>query len=327
MEKELDYWKAETIAFLALQTINEVNFENLYKVASQNISFKELLKFESIQGFENILNLTLDDALKESEESWVQFKRVLWNKGIELARLYSKKNIRIIFFNQDYYPQQLKEISEPPMWLFVEGNYQVLQNASVAIVGSRNATNDGLWLTKYIVATIAELGYSSISGLADGIDQQAHKESIRYDIPTIAVLGTGIDNNYPQGSEKLRKEIVSRGGAVVSEYLINQSYSANNFVRRNRIQAGLAQIVIPTEWKIKSGTAHTVNFAKTYQRYLVMPYMFHVNYDTPEAYSVKTYKHGRLFMLPSQHNQIVEFFKNPNQSQQQSCTEQFSIDI
>jgi predicted Rossmann fold nucleotide-binding protein DprA/Smf involved in DNA uptake len=68
--------------------------------------------------------------------------------------------------------------------------------------------------------------------------------------------------NYPAGSEELRNKIYKKGGAIVSEYLPHQSYSAENFVRRNRIQAGLSRVVIPIEWKPKGGTAHTVRFAK-----------------------------------------------------------------
>ncbi len=98
--------------------------------------------------------------------------------------------------------------------------------------------------------------------MASGIDQIIHKNSLRFDIKTIAFIGTGILLNYPSGSEKLRQEIHQKGGAIVSEYLPHDSYSAANFVHRNRLQAGLARVVIPVEWQEKGGTAHTVRFAK-----------------------------------------------------------------
>ncbi|CDG99005.1 SMF protein (fragment) [Xenorhabdus bovienii str. puntauvense] len=204
MEKDQDYWKAETVAFLALQSIRGVGFKTLYKIAAQGISFRELIKTDDINHFENMLRHKLDSLIKESNESWMQFKLDLWDKGLELARDYIKKNIRIFFYDQDLFPQQLKKIPEPPMWLFVEGNYSTLHQPAVAIVGSRKATEDGLWLTKYIVSAIDNQGLVSVSGLANGIDQKAHVESIRFNVPTIAVLGTGIDSNYPQGSERLR---------------------------------------------------------------------------------------------------------------------------
>jgi hypothetical protein len=95
MEKEQDYWKAETVAFLALQSIRGVGFKTLYKIAAQKISFRELIKADSVEYFEKMLRQKLDDSIKESVESWMQFKLDLWNKGLELAREYVKKNIRI----------------------------------------------------------------------------------------------------------------------------------------------------------------------------------------------------------------------------------------
>jgi DNA protecting protein DprA len=314
METEQSYWKAETVAFLALQSIRGVGFKTLYKIASQGTSFRELIKANDVEYFEKELHQKLDDSVKVSDESWMEFKLALWKKGLEQARNCSKKNIRILFSGQDVFPSQLKSIPEPPMWLFVEGNYLTLLQPSIAIVGSRKATEDGLWLTKYIISAMANQGLASISGLADGIDQKAHVESIRFNVPTIAVLGTGIDSNYPSGSELLRSEIVANGGAIVSEYLIGQSYSAYNFVRRNRIQAGLAQITVPIEWKIKSGTAHTVNFTKDFGRFLVMPYLYPKDLENPEIKAVSTFIRGRVFSVPDQSRELIDFLKQPVES-------------
>jgi DNA processing protein len=315
MEKDQDYWKAETVAFLALQSIQGVGFKTLYKIASQKISFRELIKTDDVEYFEKMLHQKLDGSIKASDASWMKFKLELWNSGLELARNYSKKNIRILFSGQNVFPQQLKSISEPPMWLFVEGNYRTLLQPSIAIVGSRKATEDGLWLTKYIVAAMANQGLASVSGLADGIDHKAHVESIRFNVPTIAVLGTGIDSNYPSGSERLRAEIIANGGTIVTEYLIGQSYSAYNFVRRNHIQAGLALVTVPVEWKIKSGTAHTVNFTKDYDRFLVMPYLYSADLENPEIKAVSAYRRGRVFSVPDQSSELIKFLKQPEESE------------
>ncbi|HHG2096277.1 TPA: DNA-processing protein DprA [Klebsiella pneumoniae] len=315
MEKEQGFWKAETVAFLALQSLNGVGFRVLYKVAAQKIRFRELIKTDDIDYFEKMLRYKIDDSIKQSHESWMQFKLNLWNKGIELAREYSKKNIWILFFDQEIFPQQLKSIPEPPLWLFVEGNYRILHQPSVAIVGSRKSSEDGFWLTKYIVSAMANLGIASVSGLADGIDQKAHIESIKFNIPTIAVLGTGINNNYPRGSEELRSLIVANGGAIVTEYLLGQSYSAQNFIRRNRIQAGLAQITVPVEWNIKSGTAHTVNFTKDYGRSLVMLYLYDPDLENAEIHTVRSYFRGKIFKIPTQTNELIEFLKQPEEGE------------
>ena len=332
MEKEQDYWKSETIAFLALQSIRGIGFKTLYKIAAQKIRFRELIKTDDVEHFEKMLRQKLDASFKDSNESWTRFKLDLWDKGHELAREYIKKNIHIFFYDQDIFPQQLKNIPEPPMWLFVEGNYKVLHQPSVAIVGSRKATEDGIWLTKYIVAAITKTnqGLVSVSGLADGIDQKAHVESIRFNVPTIAVLGTGINSNYPRGSEHLRAQIVANGGAIITEYLIEQSYSAYNFIRRNRIQAGLAQITIPVEWKIKSGTSHTVNYAKDYGRFLVMPYLYQSDLENEEIKAVSMYRRGRVFSAPDQSSDLISFLKQPEESEASLILDekgQLSIDL
>ena len=165
---------------------------------------------------------------------------------------------------------------------------------------------------------MANLEMASVSGLADGIDQKAHIESIKFNIPTIAVLGTGINNNYPRGSEELRSLIVANGGAIVTEYLLGQGYSAQNFVRRNRIQASLAKITVPVEWKIKSGTAHTVNFTKDYGRSLVMLYLYDSDLESAEIQTVRSYLRGKVFKIPAQTNELIDFLKQPEEGELQN---------
>lgn len=330
MDKELEYWKHETVAFLALQSIRGVGFKTLYKLAEQKASFRELIKTEDIDYFESKLRHKLDGSIKASTEHWMQYKLDLWAKGVELARNYTKRNISILFYEQDYFPPQLKTIPDPPMWLFVEGDYRILHKKSVAIVGSRKATEDGIWLTKYIIASMVGGNLISISGLADGIDQKAHLESIRYEVPTVAVLGTGIDSNYPKGSEKIRAQIVESGGAIVTEYLSDQSYSANNFIQRNRIQAALSTITVPVEWKIKSGTSHTVNFAKRYGKFLMMPYLYSLDLQNEEIQLIEAYRKGVTFYIPHSTSKLIEFLQEPKSMVSeftQNTENQFSMDL
>lgn len=311
MAEQQEYWKAETVAFYALQSLHGVGFKTLYKIAAKKISFRELIRTDDVSYFEKMLRLKLDENIKKSQENWILFKIELWSKGLELARYWAKENVFLIFHGHEAYPPQLKNITEPPMWLFVQGNISNLYLPSVAIIGSRKSSEDGLWLTKYIVATIANLGLVSVSGLAEGIDQKAHIESIRFGVPTIAVLGTGIDSNYPRGSESIRADILASNGTIVSEYLLGESYSAYNFVRRNRIQAGLAETVIPVEWKIKSGTAHTVNFAKEFNRFIVMPYLETSDCESEEIKAINEYPHGSTFKIPYYSTEMTLFLSNP----------------
>ncbi|MCQ9070966.1 DNA-processing protein DprA [Vibrio alginolyticus] len=311
MTEEQEYWRAETVAFYALQSLHGVGFRTLYKIAVQGTKFRELIKTEDPKHFGKTLRITLPTSIFNSEEEWNNFKKELWAKGTSIARTYSQIDVKVVFFDQDAFPNRLKSINEPPMWLFVQGNLKNLHTNSVAIIGSRKASDDGYWLTKLIVAGMANKGLVSVSGLADGIDQRAHIESIRFGVPTVAILGTGIDSNYPKGSETVREQILSCGGTIVTEYLIGQSYSGHNFVQRNRIQAGLATSVIPVEWKIKSGTAHTVNFAKDFNRFLVMPYLPDSNLEGSELQAITSYRKGKIFQVPDQTNDLVNFIKNP----------------
>lgn len=311
MTKEHEYWRAETVAFYALQSLHGVGFRTLYKIASQKISFRELIKSEDPKHFGKTLRIKLPTTVLESAESWDKFKKELWFKGTSMARMYTQKDVKVVFYDQDAFPDSLRHINEPPMWLFVQGNLKNLHTKSVAIIGSRKSSEDGHWLTKLIVAGMANKGIVSVSGLAEGIDQWAHIESIRFNVPTVAILGTGIDSNYPKGSEVVREQILARGGTIATEYLIGQSYSGHNFVQRNRLQAGLSICIIPVEWKLKSGTAHTVNFAKDFNRFLVMPCLPDANLESEEVKAISTYRKGQVFNVPEQTNELIGFLQKP----------------
>lgn len=309
MTEEQEYWRAETVAFYALQSLHGVGFRTLYKIAVQGIKFRELIKTEDPKHFGKILRVKLPKPIFDSQEQWENFKKELWAKGTSIARTYAQKQVRVVFRDHEAFPNSLRNIEEPPMWLFVQGNLNNLHTKSVAIIGSRKSSEDGHWLTRLIVAGMANKNLVSVSGLADGIDQRAHIESIRFGVPTVAVLGTGIDSNYPKGSETVREQIINAGGTIVTEYLIGQSYSGHNFVQRNRIQAGLATCVIPVEWKIKSGTAHTVNFAKDFNRFLVMPYLPDSNPESSELQAITPYRKGVVFKVPEKTTELLIFLE------------------
>jgi DNA processing protein len=125
----------------------------------------------------------------------------------------------------------------------------------VTAVGTREPSEDGIWLCRFVGLCFESWRAPTVSGLAAGVDQVVHEMSPRARVPTIAVLGTGIFSEYPKGSASLRERILDCGGAVITEYL------PKNFVRRNRLQAALGRILIPIEWASKGGTARTVRYA------------------------------------------------------------------
>jgi DNA protecting protein DprA len=184
----------------------------------------------------------------------------------EMGDLLTEMGVRLLFRDDPRFPRALLDLERPPHWLFVQGATAPLAMPAVAIVGTRRPSEDGLFLARYVGACLGDWPAATVSGLAAGIDQLAHESSLRADVPTIAVLGTGILDNYPKGSDVVRRRILEAGGTIVSEYLPRASYSADNFVQRNRLQAALGRVLIPVEWARRSGTAHTVRFATALKR-------------------------------------------------------------
>lgn len=280
-----DHWRNETVAFLAIASIKGVGFWTMHQLAGLGVGYKNFLKDTSYQEIQKLLKVSLPD-----EGRWEKDKQALWLTGQATARDLAHQGIMLLFPEQDAFPEKLKAISDPPRWLFVQGSIANFFSPSAAIVGTRKPSDDGVFLTRYLLSLLADQGLVTISGLATGIDRLVHEESLRYGIPTVAVLGNGFNVDYPKDSLGLRKTIVAQGGTVITEYLPSQKGSAETFVRRNRLQAGLADIVIPVEWKVKSGTAHTVKFASQYGKRLVNIYLPGTTSEREEiAFSEKEY--------------------------------------
>lgn len=181
----------------------------------------------------------------------------------------SNRGIRLLLDSDPEFPLHLKAIPSAPRWLFVQGNSALLRReSSVAVVGTREASPIGINLTKQVCELLVRWGYVVVSGLADGIDTVAHRTVVDLRGDTVAVLGTGFNIEFPAGSMLLRERILERGGAILTEYFPNAMYSKQSFVQRNRIQAGLSNVVLPVESQRRSGTAHTVRFAEEFGRVL-----------------------------------------------------------
>ncbi len=259
MENQID-WGSEKRAFLSLVAMKGVGFHTLWQIAESKQSFAKL--FDSSPK-ELLATLKSKGARlpHASALGWHAIRDSVSKSADQLQKVLSAKRIRIIFRDEKGFPRSLLHLEDPPQWLFVQGDIEILSAASITIVGTRQPTADGLWLAQYVGLTIKHWGKPTVSGLALGVDQAIHDASIAANLPTIAVLGTGITADYPKNIGPIREKIVDGGGAVITEYLPDESYSALNFVRRNRLQAALGRVLIPVEWKERSGTAHTVRFA------------------------------------------------------------------
>lgn len=158
------------------------------------------------------------------------------------------------------YPAALLEIPDPPNVLYVRGNPALLEKRGLAMVGSRNATPQGVQTAESFARTLAAKGLVIISGLALGIDAAAHRGALAAGGETIAVIGTGADRLYPARNRDLAQAIVENG-AIVSEFPLGTPAIAANFPRRNRIISGLSRGVLVVEAAPESGSLITARLA------------------------------------------------------------------
>lgn len=159
------------------------------------------------------------------------------------------------------YSRQLEHIYQPPGRLFIRGRLPEKRLKSVAIVGARKPTAYGREVAQNLASALARHGVVVISGLAYGIDSEAHKSCLDAGGTTIAVLAGGLDKIYPASHKGLAEKIINNGGAILSEYEIGSAPQKFTFLERNRIVSGLADAVVVVEAAARSGTLSTANHA------------------------------------------------------------------
>ena len=172
----------------------------------------------------------------------------------------SEANQHILTLVDPAYPAALLEIPDPPNILYVRGNPALLAEPGLAMVGSRNATPQGMQTAESFARTLAGKGLTIISGLALGIDAAAHRGALAVEGKTVAVIGTGADRLYPARNKELALAIAERG-AIISEFPLGTPAIAANFPRRNRIISGLSRGVLVVEAAPESGSLITARLA------------------------------------------------------------------
>jgi DNA processing protein len=167
---------------------------------------------------------------------------------------------RLVTWLDDGYPELVRQIQDPPLFLFVLGEVRSRDALAVAVVGTRTPSPYGRRMAQSISRTLAERGVTIVSGLARGIDAEAHSAALAVGGRTIAVLGCGIDVVYPSEHHRLHMQI-ARNGAVVSELPLGTSPDAENFPVRNRIISGMSLGTVVVEAKERSGSLITAQCA------------------------------------------------------------------
>ncbi|MEI6157706.1 MAG: DNA-processing protein DprA [Atribacterota bacterium] len=243
--KELIYW----VAFNHLTGIGPVRFQRLLDTfgtasAGWNASEKDLEKCLGPQVVQSVVG----ERNSLDPEKMVQ--------------KYTSEGIGMIPITDDRYPELLKTISHPPFLLYQRGDFDFRSHEKyVAIVGTRRASQYGRKVVRFLARELAQEGWVIVSGLALGIDGEAHRGALEGGGHTIAVLGTGVEVVYPGSHRGLAHEIIDRGGALVSEFVPSCGPQRENFPVRNRIISGLSLGVLVAEAPRKSGALITTDFA------------------------------------------------------------------
>lgn len=176
-----------------------------------------------------------------------------------------KNHIRPLFYQDPDYPRRLLQCDDSPMILYYKGNANLNAQRVIAIVGTRNITDYGKENCVQLVNDLVDEHVLVISGLAYGVDTMAHRTSVKVGIPTVGVLGCGMQQIYPAANKKLASEMLSNGG-LLTECLSGALPDRENFPRRNRIIAGMADAVIVIESALKGGSLITADLANSYSR-------------------------------------------------------------
>ncbi len=176
-----------------------------------------------------------------------------------------ENDTQLLFYFDSHYPERLKQFDDSPSLLYVRGNANLNAHKTVGIVGTRQATSYGREIVERIVEDLIPHQPLVISGLAYGIDIHAHKAALKHDLPTLGVLGSGIDVIYPSVHKDVAKKMIAQGG-LATENPFGTKPDAHNFPARNRIIAGLCDALIVVEAAEKGGALITAEIANNYNK-------------------------------------------------------------
>lgn len=176
-----------------------------------------------------------------------------------------KEQAKLLFYTDSDYPLRLRQFADAPAIIYWQGNADLNAPVMVGIVGTRKATKYGKAITEQIIAQLQPLKATIVSGLAYGIDIVAHREALKHELPTIGVMGSGLDRIYPYEHASTARQMITNGG-LLTEYTFGTSPAAPHFPNRNRIIAALSDAIIVVEAATKGGALITAEYANQYNR-------------------------------------------------------------
>ena len=269
-ELVLDLWRA-----LTLRGLSDEGREALSVYESSTELYNERFSASMLLGSKDVDKLLSSDL----------------EHARNIAAICDNNGIRIYLRGSDEYPKRLEGCAAPPEVLFSLGSAEMALNArTIAVVGSRDCDDYSLAISRRISADLAKSGFTIVSGFARGIDTSAHLGALDAGGSTVAVLGCGLLSDYPRNTKKL-KELISRKGAVISEFLPNEQCLPNYFLDRNAVIAGISDSLLCTQAALRSGTLNTVgNIRKLGKPVYVTPP--HDIYDENYAGVIKLLREG-----------------------------------
>lgn len=180
-------------------------------------------------------------------------------------RFIEKYHIATFFFTENSYPARLKHCIDSPMMLYYKGNADFNKQKIISVVGTRSATEYGKECCRQLIEGLADTDALIVSGLAHGIDSHAHREALKNNLETIAVIGHGLDRIYPAVNKALAEKIIARGG-IITDFISETNPDRENFPKRNRIIAGMSDATVVVEAAKKGGALITADIANSYNR-------------------------------------------------------------
>ena len=259
-----------------------------------SITAKKLI--ESIGSIQGIFRETENNLQKIEGIGTLLAKNIANQNVLKQAeneiRFLEKNRIRPYFYLDPDYPDRLKQCADAPIIFYFLGNSNPDQSKVLSIVGTRSATKRGKELCQKLIGDLAERDHNPliISGLAYGIDICAHKEALKHGLNTVAVLGHGLSTIYPSLHKSVAKEITRQGG-LLTDFLSDEKPERNNFVKRNRLIAGLSDATIVVESGLTGGALITADLANSYNRdVFAFPGRINDSYSTGCNRYIKTNK-------------------------------------
>ena len=238
-----------------------------------NFNFQQALELYRTVGSAQLIyehRNDIGDIIKDGSPRLKEALKV-WDEPMKRAefelKFMQEHQIRAITLNDDDYPQRLRECADAPIILYYKGNADLNQSKIISIVGTRQCTQYGIDLIRRFVSDLRRHCPEMliVSGLAYGVDINAHRQALAQGYPTVAVLAHGLDHIYPYHHRDTAVQMLNHGG-LLTEFMTQTNADKPNFVRRNRIVAGLSDAVIVIESKSKGGGLITADIAQSYDR-------------------------------------------------------------